>query len=101
MYQALLDSLSEWNAVKTDRQKLQSAYLVLIVAAIFVAGIISLLNADFSRQAVYAVFILVTAFVTNFVAWSLLRTTLLDKLDARAPQPRPTAARTVRRSSSK
>lgn len=84
MYDVLLDSLKQWNATKTDRQKLQAAYVVLIIALIFIAGVVSLLNADFTGRVVTVVLVLLTAFLTNLVAWSLLSTLVLDKLSRRS-----------------
>ena len=87
MLQAFKDSFVQWNQRTNDREKLQHTYIVLLMFIVFLAGLVSLFNATRSRQLMYAALALIITLAVNFVVWSLLKTTLLDRL------PRPTRRR--------
>jgi len=87
MLQAFKDSFVQWNQRTNDREKLQHTYIVLLMFVVFLAGLVSLFNATRSRQLMYAALALIITLAVNFVVWSLLKTTLLDRL------PRPTRRR--------
>jgi hypothetical protein len=72
--------LREWNTNTSERQKLQHAYLLLIVAVTFVAGIVSVVNGAASHNLMRLVLVIVGAFVVNGVAWHLLNSFVLFKL---------------------
>lgn len=80
MFETLRTAIIQWNQQTSDRQKLQHSYAVLLMIVIFLAGLVSLFNATRSRQLMYVAIALITTFVTNFVVWGLLKTSLLDKL---------------------
>ena len=84
MIEMLHDTITAWNQRTTDRQKLQHVYMVLITIVVFVAGFLSLINADRSRQLMYVALAFLITLVINFVTWSLLKTSLLDKLPKRS-----------------
>lgn len=80
MFQTILDSLTEWNRSKTERQKLQHTYLGLTIIVIFAAGLVSLINADLGHSLVlYGIGALVI-FIVNGVVWNLLNSIILSKL---------------------
>ena len=87
MLQAFKDSCVQWNQRTNDREKLQHTYIVLLMFVVFLAGLVSLFNSTRSRQLMYAALALIITLAVNFVVWSLLKTTLLDRL------PRPTRRR--------
>jgi hypothetical protein len=93
MFETLLTVITQWNQRTTDRQKLQHTYVALLFVVIFIAGIVSLVNDTRSRQLMYVALALIITVVTNFVIWSLLKTTVLDKLPRQNRAPRTTAAR--------
>jgi cell division protein FtsW (lipid II flippase) len=83
MVQTILDSLTEWNRSKTERQKLQHTYVALTILIIFTAGLISLINADLGHSLVlYGIGALVI-FVVNGVVWNLLNSIVLSKLSSK------------------
>lgn len=93
MFETLRTTVTEWNQRTDDRQKLQQAYLLLLVVVIFVAGIVSLFNDTRSRQLMYVALALITAFVTNFIVWNLLKASVFDKLPRQARRPSRTTTR--------
>lgn len=96
MFETVKTALITWNQRSTDMQKLQHSYIVLLMLTVFGAGLVSLFSGDRSRELMYVGLALITTVVINFVVWSLLKTTLLEKLprNRRTAQP---AARTARR----
>ena len=52
MYENMKSLLNNWNATTTERQKLQHTYLVVSIVMVFVAGIVSLLNAEVGHEVV-------------------------------------------------
>ena len=83
MTESIKTAVIAWNQRTTDREKLQHVYLVLLAVIVFVAGVASLINANGSRQLMYAAVVVLLTLATNFVVWSLLKTNLLDKLPRR------------------
>lgn len=92
MFESLRNAAIQWNQRTTDRQKLQHLYIVLVVVIVFAAGLISLISGSRFDLLMTIALVLITTFAVNFVAWSLLKTAVLDKL------PR-TTARPARRTS--
>lgn len=88
MFETIKTTLVKWNQSTNDKQKLQHTYIVLLMIVVFLAGLVSLFNSTTSRQLIYIALALITTFFVNFVTWSLLKTTLLDKL------PKPARTRT-------
>lgn len=72
--------LREWNTSTSERQKLQHAYLVLIVLLAFVAGIISIVDGNASHSVMRTVLIIAGAFAVNGIAWHLLNSFVLFRL---------------------
>lgn len=80
MFENVRTAIMQWNQRTTDRQKLQHTYVALLGVVIFVAGLVSLFNASRSRQLMYVALALITTLVVNYIAWGLLKSSLLDKL---------------------
>jgi predicted MFS family arabinose efflux permease len=80
MLQELFASLTRWNLVKTERQKLQHIYLVLTVAIVVAAGIASFFDATLGHRVVLVALVTLGAFAVNAVVWNLLQSALLEKL---------------------
>jgi cell division protein FtsW (lipid II flippase) len=83
MYEVLMASLNNWNATKTERQKLQHCYIVLAFVIVLLAGIISLFNADLGHQVVLFALGSLIAFGANAVVWNLLKSSLIEKLSSK------------------
>lgn len=81
MYQNLKTVLSDWHATTGERQKLQHAYLVGAVVITFLAGVISLVDADLGHTIVKIALIAVGTFLVNGIAWNLLHSSVLLKLE--------------------
>jgi hypothetical protein len=89
MIQAVRDLLVEWNAGRSERVKLQHAYVVISLLGIVVAGLVGLLNYDASRTILRVCFAGLGIFAINAVAWALLSSLVLSRLSAkRAATPR-------------
>ena len=82
MFENLSTLLRDWSGRTTERQKLQDFYLVVLVVVIFIAGLFAILNNDQTRLFVLLAGALVITFVTNFIAWAILHTFVLDKLSS-------------------
>lgn len=78
-----------WNNEKSSYAKLQYAYALLAVSAVFVAGLISLINYGLGQSILFIATILTLIFITNGVVWALLRTFVLSRLDASTARPTP------------
>lgn len=72
--------LAQWNARYDARRKMQHVYLVIIVASIFVAGLLSLVNRDLGFFTLRITLLASVVFLINAVTWSLLHTGLLHRL---------------------
>lgn len=79
-----MTSLKKWNATKTERQKLQHAYIVLALAIVLLAGIISLFNAHFGHQVVLIAVGALAVFAANAIVWNLLKSSLIERLSSRS-----------------
>jgi cell division protein FtsW (lipid II flippase) len=83
MLESIKSALNSWKASKTERQKLQHAYLVIAIIVVLVAGLVSLLNPDRGQQMTWIALIAITAFLVNAITWNLLQSALLSKLNSR------------------
>ncbi len=80
MFESIRNSLITWNAKTGERQKLQHAYLVLVIIIVFIAGIVSLTNADKGHSVVIMALIIAGIFLANALAWNLLQSAILSRL---------------------
>ena len=83
MFQELIASLTRWNLVKTERQKLQHIYLVLTVAIVIIAGITTFFDAGLGHKVVLVALVTLGTFAVNAVVWNLLQSALLEKLSTK------------------
>ena len=83
MLKDFIAAAETWNSSKSERQKLQHSYLVLAVITIFVAGLISLVNADFGHTVVLYGFAATVIFLVNGVVWNLVHSIILSKLSSK------------------
>ncbi len=83
MFEVLKNSLNSWNVQKSERQKLQHAYLALTVLVVLLAGIISLFDGELGHNIVLVALIAIGAYFVNSIVWNLLQASLLDKLSTK------------------
>jgi len=83
MYESALEYLRKWNSSKTERQKLQSIYLIVGIVIILISGLITFLNVTLGYTLVMSGIVLLTIFVANGIAWHLLSSIFLSKLGSR------------------
>lgn len=74
------DLLIQWNKQHGERTKLQHAYAVLAVAALLVAGLISLVNYSLGQSLLFIAIVLGLVFVANSVVWALLDTFVIRRV---------------------
>lgn len=84
MENAIKESLTRWNGRYSERQKLQHVYLVIIIAATLVAGLLSLVNRDLGFTTLRIALVGVVVYVANGVVWSVLYSSLLVNLKTRS-----------------
>jgi hypothetical protein len=87
MFQTLKDMLSDWNAGRGERAKLQHAYLAVSLAGIVVAGLVGLLDYDASRAILRVSFVGLGIFAINAIVWALLFSLVINKLPSRKIAP--------------
>ena len=80
MFESLENALISWNRRTSDRQKLQHTYVALLVVVVVLAGIFSLFSSTRSTLLLYIAIVLLTGLLANFLIWSLLKSSLLDRL---------------------
>ncbi|OGL21961.1 hypothetical protein A2707_01245 [Candidatus Saccharibacteria bacterium RIFCSPHIGHO2_01_FULL_45_15] len=90
MYQSFKSSLSSWSEETTDRQKLQHTYVAVAVLLLVAAGVIGLLNQSLGQQILALAIAAAAIFLINAVAWALLQSSVLLRLNDRS-MARPTA----------
>jgi hypothetical protein len=88
MLQTLKDMLGDWNEGRSERAKLQHAYLAVSLAGIVVAGLVGLLDYDASRAILRVCFAGLAIFGINAIVWALLFSLVVNKLPARRTPPR-------------
>lgn len=82
MYQSLKTSLNSWNDTTTDRQKMQHMYIAIAAVLLVVAGVIGLLNQALGQQLLAITIAAAGIFLINAIAWALLQSFVLFKLNA-------------------
>lgn len=88
MMQTIKDMLSEWNTSRSERAKLQHAYLAVSLAGIVLAGLVGLLDYDASRAILRVCFAGLAIFGINAIVWALLFSLVVNKLPRRTPTTR-------------
>ena len=80
MFETIKTFLSNWNATKGERQKLQHTYLVLSLIIVLTAGLMSLVNPQLGQAVVRFALVAITVYFVNAVVWNLLESSFLAKL---------------------
>lgn len=96
MYKSLQEALISWHSQTTDRQKLQHAYIAVIVVLIISAGLIGLINYGLSQRLLFLVFVAGGLFIGNLVGWALLQSLVilpLEKLSKQRPSQKTRSKR--------
>ena len=83
MFNALYNSLLEWNRTSNDREKLQHLYLLIVVLSVIVAGIVSLVDNTAGQDLLVITLAAGAIFIVNAVLWSLLDSTVVARLSGR------------------
>jgi cell division protein FtsW (lipid II flippase) len=91
MITSLYKSLQDWKLRTDGRQQLQHSYLAVTLGLVLAAGIIGLINYDLGQRILLGAFICIVVFVANAVAWALLQSFVLMRIDdVQKPNPKPT-----------
>ena len=79
--------LIDWNSEKSQRIKLQQAYLVLVVLMAIASGLVTLVNLSLGRTIIMSAAILALVYVVNSVSWLVLDMIVSKKIDLIAKVP--------------
>ena len=80
MFNALYNALIDWNKSNNERQKLQHTYLVIIVVAVLIAGLVSLLDSSSGQDLLIVSVASIGIFLANALLWSFLDSVVIPKL---------------------
>lgn len=80
--------LAKWNTNSDSLAKVQSVYLVLAVALVFIAGLIALVSPAAGQTAAFYALIAALTFVGNGVIWALVKTFAIPYIERHAPKTR-------------
>lgn len=80
MFDSIIVYLNTWNARKTERQKLQGAYLVATIIIVLLSGVLSLINNRLGHILLKVALLAVATFLVNAVSWGILQSSVIDKL---------------------
>lgn len=84
MYNAILQSLKEWNKTSDRHTKLQHVYAISAIIVLVVAGLIGLFNYELGQFLLSVSFGLAVIFFVNVIAWALVNAFLVDRLSKRS-----------------
>lgn len=80
MFERNLSQLSEWNTRTSDRQKLQTIYLLLIALSFMAAAVTALFSYSAGHTLLHITVWAIAVYVANAVVWALLQTFVIAKL---------------------
>ncbi len=83
MYNALRNALLEWNRETDDREKMQHAYVVIVIFSVLIAGIVSLIDQETGEDILKVTLVAGAIWIVNAVLWSLLDSMLVSRLVGR------------------
>jgi high-affinity Fe2+/Pb2+ permease len=75
--------LISWNTTRGEREKLQHAYVAVVLVGLVVAGLVGLLNDNLSGLIVQACLVATGVFLCNVVVWALLYSLVIARLPRR------------------
>ncbi len=85
MKEIFTNLLRDWNSQKSEREKLQQAYIATVFCTAVIAGLATLLNQTIGR------FLLIISagsgvvFIVNAVTWALLEAFIIHKVKKTKP----------------
>lgn len=80
--------LAKWNTTSDALAKVQAVYLLLVVALIFIAGLIALVSPAAGQTAAFYALVAALTFVGNGVIWALVKTFAIPHIEKHAPKAR-------------
>ena len=83
MFNALYNALLEWNRTSGERQKMQHAYLIIVILSVIVAGLVSLVDVQSGQDLLLVSVVSGGIFLVNAVLWSLLESVIVARLSNR------------------
>ena len=83
MIGSLYNAVLEWHRNTNDRQKLQHCYLLIVVASVLVAGLVSLIDARIGQDMLIIPLVGGAIFLVNAIVWSLLDSIFIARLTGR------------------
>lgn len=83
MFSALQNAILEWNRSTNERQKLQHAYLVIAIAVLLLAGLVSLIDSQSGQDLLNVSLFAAAIFIVNTLIWSLMDSMVVTKLSNR------------------
>jgi fucose permease len=75
--------LVNWNSTRGEREKLQHAYIFVVVIGLVVAGLVGLLNDNLSTLLVQVCLAAIGVFLANVIMWALLYSLVIARLPKR------------------
>ena len=96
MYNTAKTSLTSWNDRTSDREKIQHVYIAVAITALLAAGIFGLANQTLGRQVLTIAIIAGAAFLVNALAWALLQSFVLFKLETKPSKKKVMAKKPVK-----
>lgn len=82
MYESMKTSLESWNQTTSERDKLQHLYIAVALFLLIAAGVLGLLNQNLGQQILAVAIVSAAVFLVNAVAWALLQSFVLFRLNA-------------------
>lgn len=83
MFSALYNAIIEWNRNTNERQKLQHAYIVIAIAVLLIAGLVSLIDSQSGQDLLNVSLFAAAIFIVNTLIWSLMDSMVVTKLSNR------------------
>ena len=79
--------LIDWNSEKSQRIKLQQAYLVLVVLMAIASGLVTLVNLSLGRAIIMSAAVFALVYIVNSISWLVLDMIVSKKIDLIAKVP--------------
>lgn len=83
MFNALQNAIIEWNRNTNERHKLQHAYIVIAIAVLLIAGLVSLIDSQSGQDLLDVSLFAAAIFIVNTLIWSLMDSMVVTKLSNR------------------
>lgn len=83
MLKGLNNALLEWFRNTTDRQKLQHAYIIILILSVLIAGVVGLIDNRTGQDILIVSVVAGGIFLINALLWALFESTFLARLSGR------------------